>query len=301
MIFKRKGIALIFEQLAKTIASLLFFPRLFISENFKDYIRKESTKSKNKDIIILANGPSLKNTIKEIVNNLEEYKNATFFAINDFATANEYKTIRPSLYALSDSKYFIDTIYKEKCENTLRLIDKNTEWPLCLYVPYKYYKSFLAKKCIKNPLIKIIPFHSVRFWGLNKIRMYVYKKGWGNGEFGTVVINAIYIAIVLGYKELYLYGIDHNFFDGLHVTNENVLCYMDTHFYDDKKVNLKPMISHHNGIVEPFTMQDFLVEKLDVFTGHFIMNEFAKYMGCKIYNSTLNSMVDTYTRKEYHK
>lgn len=299
MIFVRKGIAHYLEIIGKGIASFLFFPRLYFSENFKDYIRKYKPKDIGRDVIVLANGPSLKDFLKKELSNLDLYQNAAFFVINDFSATEEYSKIRPSFYALSDSKYFVDTIYKERSEKTLRLINERTKWNLWLYVPFKYYKSFIQKGWISNPLIQIVPFHSIRFWGLDSIRMYAYKKGLGNGEFGTVVINAIYISIILGFRNVFLYGIDHNFFDGLYVTNNNVLCYKYAHFFDDKQPELIPMISHHDGITQPFTMQDFLMEKLDVFTGHVVMKKFSEYMGCKIVNCTKNSLVDTYQRMDY--
>ena len=299
MIFKRKGLAYCLESIGKWIASILFFLRLFIKENFKDYIRKNKPKKLSRDMIILANGPSLKDSLKDIVSDISLYVKTDFFVINDFSASDEYDKIHPVFYALSDSKYFVDTIYKEQSERTLRLIDEKTTWSMYLYIPFKYYKSFLRKKVINNPLIKVVPFHSLRFWGLDSMRMYVYKKGLGNGKFGTVVINAIYVSIVLGFKNIFLYGIDHNFFDGLFVTKDNVLCYKYAHFYDDKEPEIKPMISHHDGITQPFTMQDFLVEKLDVFTGHVVMKRFSEYMGCNIWNATNNSLVDTYQRMNY--
>lgn len=299
MIFERKGIAHYLEFIGKGIASFLFFPRLYFSENFKDYIRKYKPENIGRDVIVLANGPSLKDSLKEEFVDLDRYKNTAFFVINDFSATEEYGKIRPSFYALSDSKYFVDTIYREKSERILRLINERTQWNLWLYVPFKYYKSFIQNGWINNPLIQIVPFHSIRFWGLDSIRMYAYKKGLGNGEFGTVALNAIYVSIILGFKNIFLYGIDHNFFDGLYVTQDNVLCNKNTHFFDKKESEIRPMICHYDGMNQPFTMQDFLIEKLDVFTGHVVMKKFSQYMGCNIINCTKNSLVDTYKRMDY--
>jgi len=63
------------------------------------------------------------------------------------------------------------------------------------------------------------------------MRRWMFRKGLANGEYGTVVQNAIYIATHLGYKRVHLYGVDHNFFDGLYMDDDNVLCSRVTHFY----------------------------------------------------------------------
>lgn len=299
MIFKRKGFALYMEMIGKFLGSLMFFPRLLFNENFTDYIRKNNKDGVGGDIILLANGPSLKAALRDFSTNLEIFQKVLFGVINEFACADEYEILKPKLYVISDDKYFIDTIYKEKSIITLSEINRKTSWNMSLFIPYKYYKVFVGNGVINNPLIKIIPFHSVRFWGLDSIRMLVYKWGLGNGEFGTVITNAIYVSIVLGFKNIYLYGVDHTFFDGIHVTHDNVLCYRYEHFDDQGEVSIKPMISHHDGVVQPFTMQDFLKEKFDVFTGHVYMRMFAEYMGCKIINCTKNSLVDTYERGDY--
>lgn len=157
-------------------------------------------------------------------------------------------------------------------------------------------KELDYQKIIMNKNIKIIPFHTLQYQGYEKLRFQFYKRGLGSGNYGTVVLNALFIALNLDYKEIFVYGIDHNFFDGLTVTKDNVLCYLDSHFYE-KDFFSKPMMNHFGHILVPFTMETFLKEKYSVFMGHRIFNEYANYLGAKIYNCTENSLVDTYERK----
>lgn len=294
MLFERKGLAGLLEKIEKTITSALFFPRLALSEGLSDTVRSQKLQL-NKKAIILANGPSLKNEIEDIAQRIDRLSDCDFIAINDFSISDKYTLVKPKHYVISDSKYFMKTIYEERSLKSLKFINESTDWDMNLYVPYKWRKTILDFYKFDNPHIHIVPFHSIRFWGLESVRMYAYKWGLGNGEFGTVIINAIYIALVLGYKMNYLFGVDHTFFDGLHVTKDNTLCYIYRHF-DNTEPEVKPMLSHHDGITQPFTMQDFLVEKLDVWNGHVVMQNFAKFMGAEIINCTENSMIDTYKR-----
>lgn len=295
MIFARKGIAGILDKTEKIVVSFLFFFRLLVKENFKNYIIGLNRIPLKKNAVILANGPSLKKSLEIIRQKLKSYKDSDFWAINDFSLSEAYEFLKPKFYVISDSKYFMKTIYEVRSLEALKQIDEKTTWDLNLYVPFKWRKKILSFYKFKNPYIHLIPFHSIRFWGADFFRMLVYKWGLGNGEFGTVIINAIYIALVLKYKKLYLYGVDHTFFDGLCVNKNNQLCYIYRHF-DDAEPELKPMISHHDGVTQFFTMQDFLVEKLDVWTGHVTMKKFADYMGATIINCTECSMIDVYSR-----
>ena len=295
MLFKRKGIAGALERVEKAITSFLFFPRLAISENLTDYIRKNPINGDFKRAVLLANGPSLKRELLQIKESLSKLDDCLFIGINDFSLSEDYSLLKPKAYVLSDSKYFMETSLMERSLKSLHEINVKTTWKMNIYVPFKHRDSFLKFSAIDNPNIHVIPFHSIRFWGLEKIRMYVYKWGLGNGEFGTVIINAIYVALVLGFKKLYLFGVDHTFFDGLHVDKKNRLCYIYNHF-DSTEPEVKPMMSHHDGVTVPFTMYDFLTEKLDVWHGHEVMKDFSKFMGAEIINCTENSMIDTYKR-----
>ena len=58
-------------------------------------------------------------------------------------------------------------------------------------------------------------------------------------EDGTIANTAIYLALIEGYKEIELYGADHNMFLELGVNENNQLCSLDSHFYDQGKPKMK--------------------------------------------------------------
>ena len=167
---------------------------------------------------------------------------------------------------------------------------------MILFIPSLQKESTYLDPVRRNPNIKIVTFHYTPYGGLESLRHYFYKRGLGNGEFMTVALNAIYIALILGYKMLYVYGIDHTFFDNITVNKESVLCFKDKHFYEEETV-LRPMICQSGKDNKPYTMAQFIGEKALIFKGHLIMEKFAKAMGATIINCTPNSLVDAYKRK----
>ena len=184
----------------------------------------------------------------------------------------------------------------------MNALAEKVSWQMILFIPLLQKESTYLDPVRQNPNIKIVTFHAIPYYsGLESLRHYFYKKGLGNGEFGTVALNALYAALMLGYKTLYVYGIDHTFFNDIAVNDENVLCFKDKHFYEEETV-LRPMICHYPGMDnKPYTMAQFVAEKALIFKGHLIMEKFAKAIGATIINCTPNSLVDAYERKLYFK
>ena len=270
----------------------VFWSRLAIKENLKNPFKK-LTQVQSSPIYVLANGPSLKMSITELCSIQE----GEFMVVNDFANDDSFIRIKPKYYVLSDPLFFEDTIYTERGKKVINSIKEKANWPIMLFVPYCRKKSSYLSQLCENKNISIQWFHQVGYLGIERWRNYVYKMGLGNGEFMTVALNAMYIALMLGYKKCFFYGIDHNFFENIAVSHDNTLCFIDKHFYSETD-QLKPMICHFpDKGVHNYSMEEFLQEKYIIFKGHNIMRRFADYMGATIVNCTPNSLVDSYLRE----
>ena len=277
--------------IADTLRTAVYVGRLIRRGDLKNPF-KEWQGEKDKPIYVLANGPSLKKFLENIGKEWDKYKNAEFFTVNDFVNDPRFTLVKSKYHVMSDPLFFEDTIYSERGHNAMNALSEKVSWPMILFIPSFQKKSAYLDPVRKNPNIRIVPFQYMRYIGLESLRHYFYKRGLGNGEFGTVVLNAIYIALIIGYKMLYVYGIDHNFFDDITVTKENVLCFKDKHYYEEE-TRYRPLVSLDN---KPYTMAHFLEEKATIFKGHIIMEGFAKAMGATIINCTLHSLVDAYER-----
>lgn len=278
------------------IDTFYYVAYLAIYEDLKDYIHSYRVLpvSNSSTVHILANGPSLKATMEDIQNNLDKYADDDFCAVNYLSDSDLFSLVKPKYYVLSDPQFFTDK-HKNSHKAALMLegMNKKVTWDMNLYVPILYFKQFVLK--MTNPNIVVVPMHTRQYIGSERLRFWFYKHGLGDGEFGTVVQNAIYTMINLHYKYIKLYGVDHNFFDNLVLNDKNQVCSLQTHFYDkegEKQVPVPIML----GLGEPPMVHEFLEYYGYLFRGHKILNDYARYMGCEIINCTPNSLIDSYRK-----
>jgi hypothetical protein len=269
-----------------------------MKENFKNYVRKVGSNNicKSKKLVILANGPSLNDVIQNWKDN-DNFEEADILAVNYFCLDKAFMEIKPKYYVLSDPQFFDDkNLLKTKADEMYAVINEKVTWQLFLYIQYYAWRCIDWSIKITNENIKIIPCHSTIYTGYKIFRNWFFKHGLCSGNYGTVVLNAELIGLNLGYQELYLYGVDHNFFDKLFVDEDNQLCNSIKYFYD-KKSAITPL-SHYYipGKETKYTITEYLKEKAYLFQGHEIMRKYADYCSAKIYNCTKNSLIDSYER-----
>ncbi|GHU76613.1 hypothetical protein FACS189461_4380 [Spirochaetia bacterium] len=275
-----------------------FLLGMLIKENFVNYIKKAGTNDicTSKRLILLGNGPSLMDVIKNWRHN-DIFRDADVLAVNYFCHDDSFVEIKPKYYILSDPQFFDDgSLLIDKVNKMYEYLNGNVTWQMFLYVQYYAWRKIDWKEKIHNANIKVIPFHSLKYSGYDSLRNLFFKHGIGSGNYGTVILNGEFIGLNLGYKKLYLYGVDHNFFDSICINSDNQLCNIVTHFYDSSPI-LKPMTHHwYSGKETVFRISEYLQDKAGLFHGHEILQEFADYCGANIYNCTKNSLIDAYER-----
>lgn len=104
---------------------------------------------------------------------------------------------------------------------------------MTLYVQYYNPERFDYHAALPNGRIRIVPFHTQPYRGFRRLEFWLYRHGLGSANFGTVIQHGEYIGLLLGYRTLHLYGVDHTLTEGLTVDRRNRLCRIDRHFYDD--------------------------------------------------------------------
>jgi hypothetical protein len=114
-------------------------------------------------------------------------------------------------------------------------------------------------------------------------------------EEGTVVNTAIYVALIEGYKEIELYGVEHSMFLNLRMNEKHEMCMLQKNFYDkeEKLVPLKTDVDFKKMYIH-----DYMNFIYVMFKSHYLLRQFADYMGARILNCTPDSMIDVYEFKE---
>lgn len=261
--------------------TMIWFMRNTIYGKWKNYIEK--TDSPNK-LLILANGPSL----KEIIDTIPQKKGYDIRVVNDFCRSPAFFLLRPSSYILADPLFFNDT---PRAREVISLLAK-VDWNMKLFVPYDYRKVVLQK--ITNPNIRVIPYHCTPYDGWISVRNYLYRKGFTMPRAQNVAIPSIFIGINEGYSTIELYGVDHSWTLELRVNEENQVCMTNSHFYDQTRVALKPFLKSEGG---EYRMSELLRDFAWMYDGYYKLKEYADSVGCRIVNKTPGSFIDAFERE----
>ncbi len=272
----------------------LYFAVMAVKENFRNYVGRAGTVGEPKSsAVILGNGPSLAEDLPRLIER-REHLTKDVMAVNFFALDERFEAVRPAYYVLSDPMFFRDSAYRDRVAELYRALDEKVTWPMNLYVQYYNPERFDYRAALPNPNIRIIRFHTQLYRGFRSVEFWLFRRGLGSANFGTVVQVCEYIALLLGYKTLELYGVDHTLLDGLCVDDENRLCRADGHYYDDAPAVPKPIfqkVPHR-----PYTMSVYLAEVAELFRGHEVLRDYARSLGARIINRTRGSMIDAYER-----
>ncbi len=247
-----------------------YFLAMAVKENFRNYIRRAGTVgTPAPTMAILGNGPAL---AEELPRLLEEMRwgDRDFLAVNFFAQDERFAELRPAYYVLSDPMFFRDTDERERVEALYRTMNERVTWPMNLYVQYYNPERFDYRAALPNPNIRIVPFHTLTYRGFRRLEFWLYRHGLGSANFGTVVQVGEYIALLLGYKRIELYGVDHTLLEGLCVDDANRLCRADRHYYDGGEPAV-PRPMYQKVPRRPYTMSVYLAEVAELFRGHEVL------------------------------
>lgn len=274
-----------------------YFSVMAVKENFRNYIGRAGTVgTPAPTMAILGNGPALADELPELLGKMRE-GDRDFMAVNFFAQDERFTQLRPAYYVLSDPMFFRDTAQRERVAELYRTMNERVAWPMNLYVQYYNPERFDYRAALPNPNIRIVPFHTQMYRGFRRLEFRLYRHGLGSANFGTVVQVGEYVALLLGYKRIELYGVDHTLLEGLCVDDANRLCRADRHYYDGAEpAEPRPMfqkVPHR-----PYTMAVYLAEAAELFRGHEVLRDYARSLGARIVNRTRGSMIDAYEKGE---
>ena len=270
--------------LGKTASSLASLIKVVLMS------KRSSASSKTgegREIVILGNGPSLRETIDRHLDFLIE---RDLMAVNFAALAPEFYELRPKYYVLADGHFF-DSLDSDKNVRKLWEVLGNVSWEMTLLVPTRF-----------SHLVKALLLHSdglqVRYFNLTPVEGFkwlkhsLFKSGLGMPRPRNVMIPAIIEAIRLGYKKIYLCGADHTWTKTLDVDEENFVISVQPHFYKDNEEEHKRVRETYKGL----KLHDVLGSMVVAFRSYWEIAEYAKSRNIEILNATPGSMIDAFPR-----
>lgn len=243
----------------------------------------------------MGNGPSL---LKEIQNNHDQFKTMPKIAVNLFVKSEYFTGLKPEFYVINAPEHWFENVNETGRKATIELYElmaEKTSWEMVLLIPYNARKNMEWKKLIeKNQHIKIQYYNKTPIEGFRWFCNIIFKKRLGMPRPHNVAIPALMHAVNIGFKEIYLAGVDHSWFTSIRVEQDNTVTMEHAHIYGSAPTR-HPIFSY---IDEKRHLHDMLMKFVNTFRSYFYIKDYADYRHCKIYNITEGSFIDAFEKRK---
>lgn len=239
-------------------------------------------------VIVMGNGPSLRQTIAEYGDTLRRYPS---MAVNFAACAPEFATLRPEYYIIADPHFFSGS----RDGNMGRLHEALTtgvDWPMTLFVPVGRQQEATAL-VDGNPNITIVTFNPVGAEGFGWFTRLVYRLNLAMPRPRNVLIPALMTAIGIGYQNVYIVGADHSWMKTIDVNSDNEVVSVQPHFYKEREEEKARVTNEYRG----YRLHDIIASFYVAFKAYHDIRRYADSRGVTVYNSTPSSFIDAFPRR----
>ena len=239
-------------------------------------------------LIIMANGPSLNETISE---NKETLCKTATMSVNFAPLSPVFFEIRPKYHILADPLFFAGD---KAPENVGVLYAKlaEVEWPLTLLVPVRFAKK-LPSEIRNNQNITVSKFNFVGAEGFKWLERLLFGHKLAMPRPRNVLIPALMCGIWLGYDEIFITGADHSWMQTISVDDNNNVISVQPHFYKEDKREQQRVDSTYRN----YRLHDIVRSFYVAFRSYHLLQRFAVKSNVKIFNSTPGSFIDSFPRK----
>ena len=246
----------------------------------------------DKKVIILGNGPSLKDDIAHISTD-----GVDFFCVNHFADSDYFEKFKPKFYLFLDPYFWEENVsaeYSSKRLRTFRSINEKVDWDFRVYIPS--YASFNIENAFYNSNVKVVRYSGLGFKKYPKFLENLLLDTSIYSPYAiNVVIHSVFIAIHSGYKFIDLYGVDTSVFLNLRVDPDSNQVYAEfEHFYGKSKVLQNEAGLRH----KPLTLAECLEKEYYNFLTYELMARYARHREVILQNCSSFSLIDSIERKK---
>lgn len=249
-------------------------------------VRPKRAAKTGDSIIVLGNGPSLRQTIADHAALLRAMPTV---AVNFMANTPEFQEIRPDYYVVADPLFFdgLGNANIAAMWESLRAVT----WPMTLCVPARCRRR--AAALLGDSRVGLATFNFIGAEGFGWFESLAYRTGLAMPRPRNVLIPAIMTAIAAGYHEIYVVGADHSWLETLRVNERNNVVSVQPHFYADSKAELERSEAQYRGIRLHQLLDSFRI----AFRSYHTLRRYADRRGIRIFNATPGSYIDAFERK----
>jgi len=246
---------------------------------------------KDSRLIIMGNGPSLRDTIRDHRQLLTE---SDTLAVNFAANAEEFSTLKPDLYVIADPHFFATSEGGVSSNPNVVKLWENlaaVDWTMTLHLPCK---AKVPESIAKNSHILIKRFNLTPAEGWKTPVHWLYRRGLAMPRPRNVLIASIMVALREGYRDIALVGADHTWSRDLWVDDRNRVISVQKHFYEDNRKEFERVAQEY----EAYHLHDILNSLTIAFRSYHQIAAYAETLGAKITNCTPGSFIDAFPREE---
>ncbi|WP_109829796.1 hypothetical protein [Reichenbachiella versicolor] len=249
---------------------------------------------KEQGLVILGNGPSLKSDLTNWIHTLDS---KDIMCVNHFPITQEYIDLKPKYYITSAPDLWLDDIDEKFVIASKKLFEtmaEVTDWSITFFIPFEAKKYTRWKEqLVGNHNIKIVYFNNIGVEGFLSFSHLVYRLKLGMPRPHNIMIPSITNAIIMGYKKIYLWGVDHSWLPEISVTKQNDVLLHQKHFYDEGTSKASTLDKRGKGKRKLF---EVLHKFMLAFEGYFLLKDFANSMNVEIINTTEGSFIDAFEK-----
>ena len=279
----------------------IFILPFVLIDDIRGIIKKRINKYNKSNIdsdslMVLGTGPSLSIAMPKLTQCSNKYK---FMAVNNFPLSEHFFIIKPSYLCLIDSMYWVninklDLSVSKNVEKVYKILN-DVDWEMTLFVPVQAKKSLFKR--IKNRNITV-EFIKCPRYDFDSVTIAAWSLSLGVlPPRVNVVITAIYLSVILGYKNIKIVGVDMNRIKDLEVDQEsNATGLRVDYFYNDKD---KPFYHHHKlKGRQGLPVHIRLMRESSTFKWFALVNSYSKNRGVNLCNASEYSFIDSIDRCE---
>lgn len=237
-------------------------------------------------LIIMGNGPSLNDTIRDDFDLLSAHKT---LAVNYAAKSPDFFRLKPRYYVMIDPVFFTEPD-NVNVQQLWRDLSERVDWDMTLFIPAGV--SVLAKFPADSK-VRVQRINPVGVEGFKWLENCMFASGRGMPRPRNVLIASLMVALKLGFKRIFIVGADHTWSKSLEVDENNVVVSVQPHFYKDNEAEHKRNAAVYKNIRLHQIYYSFYV----AFSSYFAIERFARHIGADIYNATPGSFIDAFRRK----
>jgi hypothetical protein len=166
---------------------------------------------------------------------------------------------------------------------------------MIFFVPQLYQNCYIVNN-LNNPNIQFVTYNYTVIGGTAGFRNRMYQWRLGSPQCENVVNSCIFNAMLSGFEEVYITGVDHDFHINIMVDTDNTIIRTESHFYADENKKHPLLKQEADGTTGKIRLHELFHSLVKVHTGYDETSRYAKHIHKKVINLTEGGYVDAFDR-----